>query len=107
MAQGTADSTLESFSEVVDDLCDSLSDNVADKKMLVAKIMCSVKSTMSDLGPVNPLFNKRLEKLREEFLPSVVENYGCSNVAKFNDIHYMFNDKHYMFNDIHITCSTT
>ena len=30
---------------------------------------------MSDLGPVNPLFNRLLQAFREELLPKVVDNW--------------------------------
>ena len=38
-----------------------------------AKLISSIQSTMSDLGPVNPLFNTELNVLRETLLPKAID----------------------------------
>ena len=71
---GDAASTLQCFTETIDELCDVITDS--DKDETFAKLITSIKNTMSDLGPVNPLFNKLLKSLREGFLPNVVNRWS-------------------------------
>ena len=40
---------------------------------------------MSDLGPVNPLFNRQLQSLREKLLPKVIENWENLDHTQRND----------------------
>ena len=73
VAGGDAVTVLKSFTDTVDDLCDVLGDKKG-KVENYAKFITSIKTTMSDLGPVNPLFNSQLKSLREKLLPAGVEN---------------------------------
>ena len=41
----------------------------------MSKLLASIKSTMSDQGPVNPWFNAELKQMRETVLPSAIENW--------------------------------
>ena len=70
---GDAASTLQSFTESIDDLCMAIDSK--DNETDFAKLISSIKTTMSDLGPVNPVFNCKLKLLREQLLPKVVENW--------------------------------
>lgn len=40
------------------------------------------KNTKSDLGPVNPLFNRLLKTFCEDLLPKVVENWDGLDIEK-------------------------
>ncbi|KAJ8352067.1 hypothetical protein SKAU_G00235430 [Synaphobranchus kaupii] len=40
-----------------------------------AKLIASLKTTMSDHGPINPSFNRELKTMREDLLPVAIENW--------------------------------
>ena len=46
-----------------------------DKEKDFAKLITSITNTMSDMGPVNPLFNKKLQAFRENLLPTVIDKW--------------------------------
>ena len=73
MAQGDASSTLRSFTESIKQLCDAI--------YTQNKEIASIKSTMSDLRPVNALFNEQLKQLRERLPPKIQCNWNdlCEN----------------------------
>ncbi|XP_047126660.1 uncharacterized protein LOC100206568 [Hydra vulgaris] len=72
LASGDAGSTLSSLTETLDDICDVL--DTKDKEKDFAKLICSFKTTMSDLGSINPLFNSKFKEMRELLLPKVIEH---------------------------------
>ena len=86
---GDAASTLQCFNEAVDDLCDTITPKSTEYDF--AKLVTSIKSTMSDLGPVNPVFNCQLKALREELLPKMVDNWDGLSHAQRNDLADMGN----------------
>ena len=55
IAGGDATSILQTLTNTIDDMCDILGNK--EKNEHFAKHICSIKSTMSDQGSVNPLFN--------------------------------------------------
>ena len=71
------------FSETLDDICDVMCNK--DKEHNFANLVGSIKNTMSDLGPVNPLFNRQLQSLREKLLPKVIENWENLDHMQRND----------------------
>ena len=46
---------------------------------------------MSDLGPVNPLFNAQLKVLRESLLPKALHNWESLSDKRKNEISNMGN----------------
>ena len=55
---GDAASSSKCFTEAVDDLRDAITDAITgDKDNKYSQLVSSIKTTMSDLGPVNPVFN--------------------------------------------------
>ena len=59
MCGGDAASTLQSFTESIDDLFMAIDSK--DNETDFAKLISSIKTIMSDLGPVNPVFNCKLK----------------------------------------------
>lgn len=88
VASGDAATVLNFFTETIDDICDVLDEK--NKNFNFAKLISTIKSTMSDLGPINPLFNAQLKTVREELLPKVFENWEMLSI-KQNDIADMGN----------------
>ena len=63
VADADAETTLKCFTTTVEDVCNVLE---GDKDNCFAELITSIKNTMSDQGPVNPLFNSKLEILRSK-----------------------------------------
>ena len=61
--------TMNALCEVVDDLSAAINNDVENDKTFAMSVS-SIKSTMSNLGPVNPGFNSQLRLLRETLLPT-------------------------------------
>ncbi|XP_065641561.1 uncharacterized protein LOC136073625 isoform X1 [Hydra vulgaris] len=70
-----AATVLQNFTNIVDDICDVVSNSATEKEINFAKLITSIKSTMSDLSSVNPLFNSQLKTLREKLLPIAISNW--------------------------------
>ena len=76
VARGDASTLFEEFENVVSELASSIQAyNAADCQSEIARLVHSIVSTMSDQGSVNPLFNEKLQKLRENLLPLVYEHW--------------------------------
>ncbi|XP_065669266.1 uncharacterized protein LOC136088717 [Hydra vulgaris] len=77
-----AATVLQNFTNIVDDICDVVSNSATEKEINFAKLITSIKSTMSDLSSVNPLFNSQLKTLREKLLPIAISywDFLSSNV---------------------------
>ncbi|MES9884866.1 MAG: hypothetical protein ABW185_28810 [Sedimenticola sp.] len=76
VARGDASTVLSEFQTLVSDLASSLSpsnSNAHTKE--VAKLIVSIIATMSDQGSVNPVFNDKLQTIREDLLPVVFEHW--------------------------------
>ena len=58
--------------DTIGDICDVID---GDHENNLHNLVVSIKNTMSDLGPVNPLFNAKLKAVREELLPKVIDNW--------------------------------
>ena len=72
VADADAETVLITFTGSVKDICDAID---GDKEKDFSLLVASIKNTMSDLGPVNPLFNSKLEIIRSELLPKVMSNW--------------------------------
>ena len=88
VADSDAATVLKTFVNDIDDLCDVLD---GDKKKNIALLVTSIKNTMSDLGPVNPLFNALLKAYREELLPEVKDNWNELNESQQSELKEMGN----------------
>ncbi|XP_065656137.1 uncharacterized protein LOC136081830 [Hydra vulgaris] len=77
-----AATVLQNFTNIVDDICDVVSNSATEKEINFAKLITSIKSTMTDLSSVNLLFNSQLKTLREKLLPIAISNWDflSSNV---------------------------
>ena len=75
MAGGDAASVLNEFTSITDEICYAMS-NTSAKDVNFAKLLESIKITMSDQGPLNPLFNVQLKILRKDELKEM-SNYFC------------------------------
>ena len=76
-----ANSVLETFTQIIQDLTD----------MMSASLVTSINNTMSDMGPVNPLFNRKLQAFREELLPKIIEKWEELDVSQRNEFIEMGN----------------
>ena len=66
----------QTFVKLIDELKDALPlVDDTEKQNLVAKLVTSIKNTMSDQGSVNPCFNRQLQIFRESLLPDVLSNW--------------------------------
>ena len=86
-----AEATLHAFITTVEDVCDVISDIGDNKEKKFAELVTSIKNTMSDQGPVNPLFNSKLSILRSELMPKVVENWDDLDNSKKVELNRMGN----------------
>ena len=67
----------------------------------MSKLLASIKSTMSDQGPVNPCFNAELKQMRENVLPSAIENWDLlskENQKRFTGMANFFCKMHMLPN---------
>ena len=78
VADANAGAVLKTFTDIIDDLTDALN---ADKGEDFSTLVCSIKNTMSDMGPVNPLFDRKLQAFREELIPTVIEKWDRLKMA--------------------------
>lgn len=62
-----------------------------DRLSCVDQLITSVKSTMSDKGPINPCFNKQLKTLREQLLPNVIDKWETFDEQLKNSLSDMCN----------------
>ena len=90
MAGGDAASVLKEFTSITDEICYSMS-NTSAKDVNFAKLLESIKTTMSDQGPINPLFNAQLKILRESVLPTAIENWVTFDAIKKDELKEMSN----------------
>ena len=90
MARGDAASVLKEFTSITDEICCSMS-NTSAKDVNFAKLLESIKTTMSDQGPINPLFNAQLKILRESVLPTAIENWVTFDAIKKDELKEMSN----------------
>ena len=47
---------------------------IGDSEINFARVVSSIKNAMSDLGPVNSLFNSQLKLLKEHLIPKILGN---------------------------------
>jgi E1A/CREB-binding protein len=70
---GSAQTTLDTFHEILEDL-DAVSEKVRSNKVS-EKILCKLKNTMSDRHAAEKLFSQLLADYRENILPNVVSGW--------------------------------
>ena len=70
-----AQTYLKSFERVIDNLAASLADTQEEKTTIVAKLITSFKSLLSDQAAVNGVFNHLVEQTREKLLPNVIPGF--------------------------------
>ena len=90
MAGGDAASALQEFTLMADEIADSISGG-SDKELNFARLMESITSTMSDQGPINPIFNSQLKVLRETILPVAKENWETLSDVEKDELKKMGN----------------
>ena len=83
---------MKSFTDTIDDLSIALfEDEGNDRLSCVDQLITSVKSTMSDRGPINPCFNKQLKTFREQLLPNVIDKWETFDEQLKNSLSDMCN----------------
>ena len=80
VASGDVAATMNALCVAVDDLSAAIGNDV-EKGTNFAMLVSSIKSTMSDLCPVNPGFNSQFQLLRQTLLPNAMENWNILSVA--------------------------
>ena len=98
VADADAETVLNTFTDSVKDICDAID---GDKEKDFSLLVASIKNTMSDLGPVNPLFNSKLEIIRSELLPKVMSNWDELEDIQKGEIIRMGN----FFCKLHLLCN--
>ena len=99
MKSGTTQHTMDMLKEVLSDI-DSLAAK-AGKMNAGAKILASVKNTMSDSSSVQKNFNGLVEAYRAEILPTVVEGWtdlSADQQAQMLQMNNFFCGLHYIVN---------
>ena len=81
VASGDVAATMNALCEAVDDLSTAIGNDV-EKDTNFAILVPSIKSTMSDLGPVNPGFHSQFQLLRQTLLPKAMENWNILSVEQ-------------------------
>ena len=71
-AGGATEELTEAFLSTIKDLADAIQGCQEEK---IAKLIASLKHTMSDQGSVNPTFNLALQKLRSDLLETAIVNW--------------------------------
>lgn len=80
-ARGDTETTFESFMYRVKELAGCIKEGTTEDK--IARLIVSLKSTMSDQGPINPSFNRELQSVREDLLPVAIKNWdNLSDLTK-------------------------
>ena len=88
---GDTAAVMSSFMETINDLSDTFNSDTENRESMVEKLVCSIKSTKSDRGPINPCFHKQLQILREGFLPRVIEQWENFDESVRNSLSDMCN----------------
>ena len=91
VASGDVDSTISALEQSIQDLADAVTSNKSDSDKKFAELIASIKTTMSDLGPINPGFNQQLRELRESVLPTAVVNWNNLSSSQKKDLSDMAN----------------
>ena len=76
VTRGDANTLFEEFESVISELASAIQ-NTGDHHSNVAKLVVSLTSTMSDQGSVNPVYNAKLQKVRDYLIPIVYENWDA------------------------------
>ena len=76
MGGGDTDAVVDSFTDKVKELATVIEGVTGERDDDIFKeLIATVKSTMTDQGPTMPQFNARLQSVRANLLPDVVENW--------------------------------
>ncbi|KAJ8342686.1 hypothetical protein SKAU_G00326140 [Synaphobranchus kaupii] len=98
-AGGDTEGTLDSFMFRIKELAAAIKEGTTREN--IAKLITSVKTTMSDQGPINPRFNRGLRMLREDLLPVAIENWDNlseENKAQFGSMSHFYCKMHLIVN---------
>lgn len=87
VARGDAATLFEEFESVISELASSIQ---GDHQTTIAQLVVSLISTMSDQGSVNPVFNTKLQKVREDLLPIVYENWNTLSAESKQEMSTLF-----------------
>ena len=103
MAGGDTAATMKAFVDIVSEMSETFNDatDTESKNIKMSKLLASIKSTMSDQGPVNPCFNAELKQMRETVLPSAIENWDLlskENQKRFSEMANFFCKMHMLPN---------
>jgi hypothetical protein len=89
VAAGDTETLMKAFLQNIEDIRGTISTTEDD--LIKEKLICSIKNTMSDQGPTNIPFNKRLQVIREELLPTVIESWNTLSDEAQKEISNMGN----------------
>ena len=94
---------MNAFTDTVSEISECFTDVVDEetKNKKISKLLASIKSTMSDQGPINPCFNSELKQMRETVLPTAIENWDsltAENQQLFSDMANFFCKMHLLPN---------
>ena len=64
---------MHNFTETIEDLSIVMTGNNDVDDATFSKMVTNIRTYMSDLGPISPLFSEKLKKLRESLLPKAIE----------------------------------
>ncbi|KAJ8375537.1 hypothetical protein SKAU_G00061170 [Synaphobranchus kaupii] len=98
-AGGDTEATLDSFMFRIKELAAAIKEGTTREN--IAKLITSVKTTMSDQGPINPGFNRGLRMLREDLLPVAIENWDNlseENKTQFGSMSHFYCKMHLIVN---------
>ncbi|KAJ8353653.1 hypothetical protein SKAU_G00212200 [Synaphobranchus kaupii] len=86
---GDTESTMESFMHRIKELAGVIKEGTTEENL--ARLIVSLKTTMSDQGPVNPSFNRELQAVRADLLPVAIENWESLDDATKSELSSMSN----------------
>ena len=89
VAAGDTETLMKAFLQNIEDIRGTISTTEDD--LIKEKLICCIKNTMSDKGPTNIPFNKRLQVIREELLPTVIESWNTLSDEAQKEISNMGN----------------
>ena len=76
VARADASTLTSEFHDLIKDLAQSLDPSKSSGHDTdIAKLIVSIIATMSDQGSVNPVFNEKFKKIREDLLPIVFQHW--------------------------------
>lgn len=87
-AGGDTETTFESFMYRIKELAMCIEQGTEET---TAQLLASLKTTMSDQGPINPSFNRELQSVREDLLPVAIKHWDTLSEQTKSEISAMSN----------------